>query len=85
VGIRGNELSRTEAFNMASTGASDCIYDLVSILDHSLKGAQVYDQYVKDAEEEGSQELASFFRDVQEEDRQRSERAKKLLAQHLSH
>ena len=70
---------------MATTGTSDCVYNLISILDHSLKGAQVYDQYVKDAEEEGNQELASFFREVQEEDRQRSERAKKLLAQHLSH
>ena len=49
---------------MASTGASDCIYNLVSILDHSLKGAQVYNQYVQDTEEEGNQELASLFREV---------------------
>jgi rubrerythrin len=70
---------------MASTGTSDCVYNLISILDHSLKGTQVYDQYVKDAEAEGNQELASFFRDVQEEDRKRSDRAKKLLAHHLTH
>ena len=74
-----------EVFKMASTGTSDCIYNLVSILDNSLKGAQLYDKYVQDAEGEGNQELASFFRDVKEEDRQRSERAKKLLGQHLSH
>lgn len=70
---------------MADTGTSNCLYNLISVLDNSLKGAQLYDQYVKDAEEEGSQELASFFRDVKEEDRQRSERAKKLLADHLTH
>ena len=51
--------------------------DTSDLLEHS--------RYVKDAEEEGNQELASFFRDVPEEDRQRSERAKKLLAQHLAH
>jgi rubrerythrin len=41
-------------------------------------------QYLKDAEQAGDQELASFFRDIQEEDRQRAERAKMLLRQRLS-
>jgi rubrerythrin len=68
-----------------ATGTDNCTYNLVSVLDHSLKGAQVYEQYIKDAEQEGDQELASFFREVQEEDRKRSERAKKLLADHLTH
>lgn len=39
----------------------------------------------KIAEQEGSQELASFFREVQVEDRKRSDRAKTLLAEHLTH
>ena len=70
---------------MADTGTSNCVYNLISILDNSLKGAQLYDQYIQDAEREGSQDLAEFFRDVREKDKERSERAKKLLADHLSH
>ena len=81
-GIRGVIAGRGAQM---ATGTSDCTYNLVSVLDHSLKGAQVYDQYVKDAEQEGNQELASFFREVQEEDRKHSDRAKKLLADHLTH
>lgn len=68
-----------------ATGTDNCTYNLVSVLDNALKGAQLYDQYIKDAEQEGDQELASFFREVQEEDRRRSDRAKKLLAGHLTH
>lgn len=70
---------------MANTDTSDCIYNLISVLDHSLKGAQVYDQYIRDAEQEGSQELATFFKEVKESDKKRSDQAKKLLAEHLAH
>lgn len=64
----------------AKTGASDTTYDLTSVLYHALQGAQVYDQYIQDAEREGSQELAEFFREVQRQDRERAERAQSLLA-----
>ena len=68
-----------------TTGTPDCVYNLVSVLDHSLKGAQVYDQYIQDAEREGHQELVQFFKDVQQQDRERSDRAKQLLTHHLAH
>lgn len=68
-----------------ATGTDNCMYNLVSVLDNALKGAQLYDQYIQDAEQEGDQELVSFFREVQEQDRKRSDRAKKLLAGHLTH
>ena len=48
-----------------TTGTPDEQYNLVSVLYHSLKGAQIYAQYTKDAEEAGDTELASFLRDVQ--------------------
>lgn len=67
-----------------ATGTDNCTYNLVSVLDNALKGAQLYDQYVQDAEQEGNQELVSFFREVQEQDRKRSDRAKKLLADYLT-
>ena len=65
----------------AKTGAPDVMYDMVSILYHALHGAQVYDQYIQDAEQEGKQELASFFRDVREQDKERAQRANELLKQ----
>ncbi len=67
----------------AKTGANDTTYDLTSVLYHALQGAQVYDQYVKDAEQAGSEELARFFRDVQQQDKERAERAQALLAQQV--
>ena len=45
-----------------------------------LQGAEVYEEYAGDAEESGDDELARFFREIQEEEKRRSERAKKLLA-----
>ena len=65
------------------TGTRDEAYDLVSILYHALQGAETYQQYVRDAEQRGDQELAQFFRDVQQEEQRRAERTKQLLAQRL--
>ena len=69
---------------MAETGTKDKHYNLTSVLYHALQGGEVYDQYISDAEGEGDDELAQFFRDVQEEERNRAERAKKLLGDRLS-
>lgn len=65
----------------SKTGTSNQMYNLVSIMYHSLKGAQVYDSYIRDAEQSGDRDLAQFFREVQQEDKRRSERAKQLLMQ----
>jgi hypothetical protein len=54
------------------TGVRDEHYNLVSILYHSLQGAETYDTYISDAEGAGDQELAQFFREVQEEERRRN-------------
>ncbi|MDQ4131574.1 MAG: hypothetical protein M3133_11400 [Actinomycetota bacterium] len=62
-----------------ATKTPDPIYDLVSVLYHALEGGQVYDQYIRDAEREGDDELVQFFSDVQREDRQRAQRAQELL------
>jgi hypothetical protein len=65
------------------TGTRDVTYNLVSVLYHALQGAETYDQYVSDAERRGDQDLAQFFRKVKEEDRQRADQAKQLLASRL--
>ena len=65
----------------SKTGTSNEYYNLVSIMYHALKGAQTYDTYVKDAEQNGDHDLAQFFREVQQEDQRRSMRAGQLLVQ----
>jgi hypothetical protein len=59
----------------SATGISNATYDLVSVLYHALEGGATYDKYIQDAE----QELAQFFRQVQQEDAQRAQQAKSLL------
>jgi rubrerythrin len=66
------------------TGVRDEDYNLVSILYHALQGAETYDTYISDAEGAGDQEIAQFFRQVQEEERQRAARAKELLGWRLT-
>lgn len=65
------------------TGTKDEYYNLISMLYHALHGAEIYTQYIQDAEQVGDKELVQFFRQVQEEEKQRSERAKKLLIQRI--
>ncbi len=67
-----------------NTGTRDVIYDLVSVLYHALQGAETYDQYIKDAQQRGAPDLVQFLHDTKEEEHRRAERAKQLLAQHLS-
>ncbi len=62
-----------------STGARDVEYNLISIAYHALQGAETMDMYVSDAERSGDQELAQFFRDVQQNNRQLADRARQLL------
>ena len=67
---------------MASgSGTKDATYNLVSVLYHALQGAETYAQYATDAGSD--QDLASFFREVQQQEQQRADRAKQLSAQRL--
>lgn len=67
-----------------TTGTSDELYDLISVLYHSLEAATTYEIYCQDAEERGDTELADFFREIQEQDSERAERAKELLGHRLA-
>lgn len=66
-----------------TTGTNDPTYDIVSVLYHALQGAENYAKYVEDAERERDTELASFFREAQQEEVRRSQRAKEMLANRL--
>jgi rubrerythrin len=62
------------------TGVSDNVYNLSSVLYHAAQGGTLYAKYIEDAEREGDQELADFFRQVQQQDAQRAQQARDLLA-----
>ena len=57
--------------------ASNLVYDLVAIQYHALKGAQVYDQYLKDAQ--GDTDAKKFIEAVKTEDAKRAQQAHDLL------
>lgn len=63
------------------TGTRDVTYNLVSVLYHTLQGAETIDQYIADAQ--GDQELVSLFKEFQEQDRERADRIKVLLRDRL--
>jgi rubrerythrin len=65
----------------ATTGTKDATYNLVSVLYHALQGADLYEQYANDAGSD--QDIANFFREVQQQEKQRADRAKQLLAKRL--
>ena len=74
---------QNQSGNSGNTGTADVTYNLVSILYHALQGAETYDQYIQDAQQQGDQDLAGFFREVQQENRRRADRAKELLGRRL--
>jgi rubrerythrin len=63
------------------TGFADVTYDLISVQYHSLKAGHDYGQYVRDAENAGLDDVASFFREVMEQDSQRALRCHEFLKQ----
>ena len=54
------------------------------MLYHALQGAETYGQYIRDAQQAGDDELVEFFGEIQEEERDRAERAKELLSARLA-
>lgn len=65
----------------ANTGTNDPTYNLVSVLYHALQGADLYEQYASDAGSD--RDLVSFFKEAQQQNKQRAEREKQLLAKRL--
>jgi hypothetical protein len=78
-----NEKRYENMQEQSATNTGNRDYDLVSVLYHALEGAQTYNCYVKDAEQEGDQELAQFFRESQREEIRRADKAKMLLGSRM--
>jgi hypothetical protein len=69
--------------SQGDTGTRDVTYDLISVAYHALQGAETTALYIADAEQEGNQEVAQFFREIKDEYQSRAQRAKDLLTAHL--
>ena len=65
------------------TGASDIVYDVVSVLYHSLESASSAQIYARDAQQAGNKDLVNFFQDVEKVNRQCADQAQQLLTQQL--
>ena len=65
------------------TGTSNATYNLVSVLYHALQGAETYHRYAHDADRSGDRDLAQFFHQMQQEEMERADHAKRLLADRL--
>jgi hypothetical protein len=76
-----NQAQKTDG--MATTGMKDEHYDIVSVLYHSLQGADTCQRYLQDAQQAGDQEIVQYLREAQDHYRQLAQRGKQLLKQRL--
>jgi hypothetical protein len=67
-----------------TTGTKDKDYNIIWFTEACLNNALRLETYIKDAEREGDNELAEFFRRAQAESRKGAEQAKQMLTQRLS-
>jgi hypothetical protein len=65
------------------TGTKDKAYDIIWFTEKCLDNALRLETYVQDAEREGDDELATFFRKAQADSRKGAEEGKKLLRARL--
>ncbi len=65
------------------TGTKDKDYNIIWFTEACLSNALRLETYVQDAEREGDNELADFFRRAQGESRKGAEQGKQMLAKRL--
>ena len=74
----------SEAETGQVTGTKDKDYNIIWFTEACLANALRLENYIQDAERDGDQELADFFRRAQAESRKGGEQGKKMLASRLS-
>jgi len=67
-----------------TTGTKDKDYNLIWFTEQSLSNALRLETYVQDAEREGDNELAEFFRRAQGASRKGGEQGKELLGKRMA-
>jgi hypothetical protein len=65
------------------TGTSDKDYNVIWFTEQCLQNALRLETYIQDAEREGDNELADFFRKAQHESQKGAEQGKSLLKSRL--
>ena len=65
------------------TGTADKDYNIIWFAEACLSNTLRLEGYISDAERQGDQELADFFRRAQAESRKGAEQAKQILAKRL--
>ncbi|HEX2129471.1 MAG TPA: hypothetical protein VHF58_09680 [Solirubrobacterales bacterium] len=66
------------------TGTKDKDYNVIWFTEQCLSNVLRLEQYIQDAERDGDNDLAEFFRRAQETSRKGAEQGKDLLKQRLS-
>lgn len=66
------------------TGTKDKNYNLIWFVEACLSNALRLETYIADAERDGDDELAEFFRKAQADSRKGAEQSKALLAKRLA-
>jgi hypothetical protein len=66
------------------TGTKDKDYNIIWFTEVCLSNVLRLETYIQDAERDGDDELAEFFRRAQNESRKGAEQGKQLLAQRLA-
>jgi hypothetical protein len=74
----------TDTETGAITGTKDKDYNIIWFTEVCLSNVLRLETYIADAEREGDNDLAEFFRRAQNESRKGAEQGKQLLAQRLS-
>jgi hypothetical protein len=67
-----------------TTGTKDKNYNIIWFTEQCLSNALRLEQYISDAERDGDNELADFFRKAQADSRKGGEEGKRLLTSRLS-
>lgn len=75
-------MSSTETGHV--TGTKDKDYNVIWFTEACLSNALRLEIYIQDAERDGDNELAEFFRRAQKESRKGAEQGKELLAARLT-
>ncbi|WP_199434262.1 hypothetical protein [Qaidamihabitans albus] len=70
--------------NEPQSPLKDKNYNLISVVQASLHYVFQMETYIADAERQGDQELASWFRKIQENNKKAGDQGKELLAKRLS-
>ncbi|HKS70948.1 MAG TPA: hypothetical protein VJQ45_11030 [Ktedonobacterales bacterium] len=83
MGTTAGQTGMAGATGQTGTGASNIVYDVVSVLYHSLESASTTQQYIRDAQQAGNNDLVNFFQQVEKVNRQCADQAQQLLAQQL--